>query len=65
MRKPMRATAELLGLDQPVQSVVPTGLTAQTCLTGLTAQIAENGDSAINSELKGKAEVIFFLMSTP
>ena len=35
MRKPMRTTAELLVLDEPVRPDAPTGLTAQTGLTGL------------------------------
>ena len=61
MRKPMRATAELLVLDEPVRPDAPTGRTAQTGLTGpmtsLTGQIAENSNSAIKSKSKGKAKV--------
>ena len=57
----MRATAELLVLDEPVRPDAPTGLTAQTGLTGpetgLTGQIAENSNSADSSNSKGKAEV--------
>ena len=34
MRKPMRATAELLVLDEPVRPDAPTGLTVHTGLTG-------------------------------
>ena len=41
MRKPMRATAELLVLDEPVRPDAPTGLTAQT------GQTAEDSESAI------------------
>ena len=51
MRKPMRATAELLVLDEPVRPDAPTGLTAQT------GQTAENSESAATSNSKGKAEV--------
>ena len=47
----MRATAELLVLDEPVRPDAPTGLTAQT---GQTAEISE---SAATSNSKGKAEV--------
>ena len=50
MRKPMRATAELLVLDEPVRPDAPTGLTAQT---GLTGQTAENSESAATSNYKG------------
>ena len=61
MRKPMRATAELLVLDEPVRPDALTGLTAQTSLTGpetgLTGQTAENSESAATSDCKGKAEV--------
>ena len=61
MRKPMRATAELLVLDEPVRPDAPTGLTAQAGLTGpetgLTGQTAENSESAATSNSKGKAEV--------
>jgi len=66
MRKPMRVTAELLGLDQPVQPVAATGLTVETGLTGvetaltgvetgLTTQAVENSCSA-QFDLKSKAE---------
>ena len=48
MRKPMRATAKLLVLDEPVRLDAPTGLTGQT---------AENNKSADSSNSKGKAEV--------
>ena len=48
----MRATAELLVLDEPVRSDAPTGLTGPE--TGLTA---ENSNSADSSNYKGKAEV--------
>ena len=48
MRKPMRSTAELLVLDEPVRPDAPTGLTGQT---------AENSKSAATSNSKGKAEV--------
>ena len=51
MRKPMRVTAELLVLDEPVRPDAPTGLTAQT------GQTAEDSESAIASNSKGKAEV--------
>ena len=44
----MRATAELLVLDEPVRLDAPTGLTGQT---------AENNKSADSSNSKGKAEV--------
>ena len=44
----MRATAELLVLDEPVRPDAPTGLTGQT---------AENSESAIVSKSKGKVEV--------
>ena len=54
MRKPMRATAELLVLDGPVRPDALTGLTAQT---GLTSRPAENSESAATSNSKGKAEV--------
>ena len=54
MRKPMRATAELLVLDEPVRLDAPTGLTTQT---GLTGQTAENSKSAVTSSYKEKAEV--------
>ena len=61
MRKPMRATAELLVLDEPVRPDALTGLIAQTGLTGpetgLTGQTAENNESAATSNSKGKAEV--------
>ena len=50
----MRATTELLVLDEPVRPDAPTGLTAQT---GLTCQTAENSNSADSSNSKGKAEV--------
>jgi hypothetical protein len=53
MRKPMRSTAELPVLDEPVRSDAPTSLTAQT---GLTGQPAENSESAATSNSKGKAE---------
>ena len=48
MRKPMRATAELLVLDELVRPDAP---------TGLTGQIAENSESAATSNFKGKAEI--------
>ena len=48
MRKPMRATAELLVLDEPVRP---------DALTGLTGQTAENSKSAVTSSYKEKAEV--------
>ena len=54
MRKLMRATAELLVLDEPVRSDAPTSLTAQT---GLTGQTAENSKSTDSSNCKEKAEV--------
>ena len=58
MRKPMRATAELLVLDEPVRPDAPTGLTTQTGPeTGLTGQTAENSESAATSNFKRKAEV--------
>ena len=61
MRKPMRATAELLVLDEPVRPDALTDLTTQTGLTGpetgLTGQTAENSESAATSNSKGKAEV--------
>ena len=61
MRKPMRATAELLVLDEPVRPDAPTGLTAKTGLTGpetgLTGRPAENSESSATSNIKGKAEV--------
>ena len=44
----MRATAELLVLDEPVRPDAPTGLTGQT---------AENSKSAATPNSKGKAEV--------
>ena len=44
----MRATAELLVLDEPVRPDAPTGLTGQT---------TENSESAVASNSKGKAEV--------
>ena len=53
MRKPMRATAELL--DEPVRPDALTGLTAQT---GLTSCSAENNKSAVIFDSKGKAEVV-------
>ena len=57
----MRATAELLVLDELVRPDAPTSLTAQTGLTGpeigLTGQTAENSESAATSNYKGKAEV--------
>ena len=47
----MRARAEILVLDEPVRLDALTGLTAQTGLTGpetgLTAQSAENTNSAV------------------
>ena len=50
MRKLMRATAELLVLDEPVRPGALTGLTAQTGLTGpetgLTGDAAADSDSA-------------------
>ena len=52
MRKPMRATAELLVLDEPVRPDAPTGPEI-----GLTGQTAENSESAATSNSKGKAEV--------
>jgi hypothetical protein len=55
MRKPMRARAELLVLDEPVRPDAPTGLTGPE--TGLTGQIAKNSNSADSSNSKGKAEV--------
>ena len=54
MRKPMRAKAEILVLDEPVRPDAPTGLTVQT---GLTSQTVENSESAIVFNSKGKAEV--------
>ena len=48
MRKPKRATAELLVLDEPVRPDAPTGLTGQT---------AENSESAVVSKSIGKADV--------
>ena len=61
MRKPMRAIAELLVLDEPVRPDAPTGLTAKTGLTGpetsMTGQISKNSVSATTSNFKGKAEV--------
>jgi hypothetical protein len=54
MRKPMRATAEILVLDEPVRPDNPTDLTSQT---GLTGQTAKSGKLAINPDSKGKAEV--------
>ena len=57
----MRATTELLVLDELVRPDAPTGLTAQTGLsgpeTGLTGQTAENSKSADYSNSKGKVEV--------
>ena len=64
----MRARAEIMVLDEPVRPDAPTGLTAQTGLTGpetgltgpetgLTSQTAENGKSAIAVNSKGKAKV--------
>ena len=47
----MRATAELLVLDEPVRPDAPTGLTART------GRSAENSESAATSNSKGKAEV--------
>ena len=38
MRKPMRAKAEILVLDELVRPDAPTGLTAQTGLTGQTTK---------------------------
>ena len=62
MRKPMRATAELLVLDEPVRPDAPTSLTGpETSLTGpetgLTGRPAENSKSAATSNSKEKAEV--------
>ena len=61
MRKPMRATVELLVLDELVRPDAQTGLTDQTGLAGpeisLTSQTAENSESAATSNSKGKAEV--------
>ena len=54
MRKLMRATAELLVLDELVRPDAPTGPTAQT---GLTDQNAENSESADFSNFEGKAKV--------
>ena len=51
----MRATTELLVLDEPVRPDVPTGLTGPE--TGLTGPTAENSESVIVSNSKGKAEV--------
>ena len=51
MRKPMRVTAELLVLDEPVRPDAPTGLIAQT------GQTAEDSESAIASNSKGKADI--------
>ena len=48
MRKPIRATAKLLVLDEPVRP---------DALTGLTGQTAENSESAATSNSKEKAEV--------
>ena len=57
----MRATAELLVLDEPVRPDAPTGLTTQTGLTGpesgLTGRTAENSESDVTSDSKEKAEV--------
>ena len=57
----MRATAEILVLDEPVKPDTPTGLTAQTSLTGpetgLTGRSAENSESAAVFDSKGKAEI--------
>ena len=54
----MRAKAEILVLDEPVRPDAPTGLTAQTGLTGpKTGLTAENSESAATSNSKGKAEV--------
>ena len=59
MRKPMRATAELLVLDELVRPDASTGLTATTGLTspgtGLTGRPAENSESAATSNSKMKA----------
>ena len=49
MRKLMRATAKLLVLDEPVRPDAPTGLTGCP---------AENSESAVTSNSKGKAEVV-------
>ena len=61
MRKPMRATAKLLVLDEPVRPDTLTGLITQTGLTGsetgLTGRSAENSKSGATSNSKGKAEV--------
>jgi hypothetical protein len=61
MRTLMRAKAELQVLDEPVRPDAPTGLTAQTGLTGpetgLTGRSAENSESAATSNYKGKVEV--------
>ena len=48
MRKLMRATAELLVLDEPVRPDAPTGLIGRS---------AKNSESANSSKSKGKAEV--------
>ena len=54
----MQETAELLVLDEPIRPDAPTGLTAQTGLTGpKTGLTAENSESAATSNSKGKAEV--------
>ena len=55
MRKPMRAIAELLVLDEPVRPDAPTSLTSPE--TGLTGRPAENSESAATFYSKGKAEV--------
>jgi len=54
----MRATTELLVLDEPVRPDAPTGLTSQTGWIGLeTDRTVENSESAIASNSKGEAVV--------
>ena len=55
MRNLMRATAELLVLDEPVRPDASIGLTGPE--TDLTGQTAENSESATTFNSKGKAEV--------
>jgi len=55
MRNPMRATVELLVLDEPVRPDAPTSPTGLE--TGLTDRTAENSESAATSNSEGKADV--------
>jgi hypothetical protein len=55
MRKPMRAITEMLVLNELVSLDAPTGLTGPE--TGLTGLMAENNESAITPNSKGRAEV--------